>query len=199
MPTLKKDIFWCSEKPPVADLSRKVVCEEPLAGWATTGMTVRDEEERIYEFERGNVYSYLVHFGLPGARAQELTQDAFLKLYLKRTEGVAIENPRAWLYKVAHNLALRSHAREGKFGDLDSEAAVADTGPDPERILIDKRRNSALHHAIRQLSPRQRNCLHLRVQGLGYREIAEAIGISTSAVGEFLRRATERLKEALRE
>jgi len=35
------------------------------------------------------------------------------------------------------------------------------------------------------------------VQGLGYREIAEAIGISTSAVGEFLRRATKRLKRAL--
>jgi hypothetical protein len=37
------------------------------------------------------------------------------------------------------------------------------------------------------------------VQGLGYREIAEVIGISSSAVGEFLRRATERLKRALHE
>jgi RNA polymerase sigma-70 factor (ECF subfamily) len=169
-------------------------------------MTVRDEAksvsddvERIYEQERGNIYWYLVNFGLPAARAQELTQDAFLKLYLKRMEGVSIENPRAWLYRVAHNLAIGSHARERKFGDLDPDAVLADTRPDPERILIEKRRTSALHHAVRKLSPRQRHCLHLRVQGLGYREIAETIGISTSAVGEFLRRAAVRLKEAVRE
>jgi DNA-directed RNA polymerase specialized sigma24 family protein len=37
----------------------------------------------------------------------------------------------------------------------------------------------------------------LRVQGLRYREIAETVGISTSAVGEFLRRAVVRLKEAI--
>jgi RNA polymerase sigma-70 factor (ECF subfamily) len=162
-------------------------------------MTVREEVERIYETERANIYSYLLHFGLPAARAQELAQEAFLKLYVKLAEGVAIENSRAWLYRVAHNLALRSKAREGKFGDLDPDAALADTRPDPERILIDKRRRSALHHAIRRLSPRQRHCLHLRVEGLGYREIGEVIGLSTSAVGEFLRRARERLREALRE
>ena len=51
--------------------------------------------------------------------------------------------------------------------------------------------------AVRDLSPQQRNCLHLRAQGLRYREIAETMGISSSAVGEFLRRAVVRLKEAL--
>ena len=197
----------------MTDLNSKVICEEPIARRDTAGMTLRDnaksvsdnakrvsdDVERIYEEERGNIYWYLVNFGLPAARAQELTQDAFLKLYLKRMEGVSIENPRAWLYRVAHNLALGSHARERRFGELDPDVPLPDTQPGPERILIEKRRQSALHQAIRQLSPRQRHCLHLRVQGLGYREIAEAIGISTSAVGEFLRRATERLKEAVRE
>jgi RNA polymerase sigma-70 factor (ECF subfamily) len=54
-----------------------------------------------------------------------------------------------------------------------------------------------LSRAIGELSPQQKNCLHLRAQGLRYREIAETIGISTSAVGEFLRRAVTRLKEAM--
>jgi RNA polymerase sigma-70 factor, ECF subfamily len=197
--TVKKNFFRRSENVPAADLTPKVVCEQSIAGRDPAGMMVRDEVVRIYEVERANIYSYLLHFGLPAARAQELTQDAFLKLYLKLSEGVPIANSRAWLYRVAHNLALRSHARERKFGELDPDAAFADTRPDPERILIDKRRRSALRNAIRHLSPQQRNCLHLRVQGLGYREIAEVIGISTSAVGEFLRRARERLKEALRE
>jgi RNA polymerase sigma-70 factor (ECF subfamily) len=153
--------------------------------------------EQIYAAERENIYSYLLYFGLPAARAQELAQDAFLKLYLKMSKQEPIENPRAWMYRVAHNLALREYRREPRFDELGVETAPVDTGPDPERALMEKQRRSAVYRAVRDLSPQQRNCLHLRVQGLRYREIAETIGISTSAVGEFLRRAAVRLKEAV--
>ena len=57
-------------------------------------------------------------------------------------------------------------------------------------------RRSRLRTEIERLSVQQRACLELRAQGLRYREIGEIIGISTSAVGEFLRRAIERLREA---
>jgi DNA-directed RNA polymerase specialized sigma24 family protein len=59
---------------------------------------------------------------------------------------------------------------------------------------MERQRQNVLQRAIRDLSPRQRNCLHLRAQGLRYREIAAVIGISTSAATEFLRRAAVRLK-----
>jgi RNA polymerase sigma-70 factor (ECF subfamily) len=175
-----------------------MVCQELIASEDVAGMSVREQVERLYEAERRNIYSYVLYFDIPAARAQELTQDAFLKLYLVLSEGKTIENPLAWLYRVAHNLALRSHTRDQKFDEL-GDTEFADKRLDPENALIEKRRAAALLNAVRQLSPRQRNCLHLRVQGLGYREIAEVIGISTSAVGEFLRRATGRLKEALNE
>jgi RNA polymerase sigma-70 factor (ECF subfamily) len=51
--------------------------------------------------------------------------------------------------------------------------------------------------ALESLSPQQRNCLYLRSEGLRYREIAEVIGISSSTVNEFLRRAIARLAEAV--
>jgi RNA polymerase sigma-70 factor (ECF subfamily) len=162
-------------------------------------MTVRERVEQIYEAERENIYSYLLYFGVPAAQAQELAQDSFLKLYLKMSKGDAIENPRAWLYRVAHNLALRSYSRELQFDEMEPDFAVQDMRPDPERALLEKGQKSALWQAVRQLSPRQRNCLHLRVQGLRYREIADITGISMSAVGEFLRRAASRLKEAINE
>jgi RNA polymerase sigma-70 factor (ECF subfamily) len=160
-------------------------------------MTVQERVERIYEAERANIYSYLLYFGFPAARAQELAQDVFLTLYRKMLEGKEIENPRAWLYRVAHNLAVRTHTREPQFDELDPEAGSVDMRPDPEHALIENRRRAALHRAVHELSPQQRNCLHLRVQGLRYREIASVMGISTSAVGEFLRRAAVRLKEVL--
>jgi len=160
-------------------------------------MTVHERVEEVYERERENIYSYLLCFRVPAGRAQELTQDSFLKLYLKMTKGEEIENPRAWLYRVAHNYALRYHEREPAFDELPPGFPVRETAPDPERALIERERRSALLQAVRDLSPQQRNCLHLRVQGLRYREISDVIGISTSAVGEFLRRAVTRLREVM--
>jgi RNA polymerase sigma-70 factor (ECF subfamily) len=160
-------------------------------------MTVQERVEQIYEAERRHIYSYLLCFGVPAQRAQELAQDSFLKLYIKMIRGESIENPRAWLYRVAHNAALRFHRREPPFDALDDAAEPSETLPDPERALIAEQRRSALRQAIRDLSPRQRNCLELRARGLRHREIAEVIGISTSAASEFLRRAVVRLKEVV--
>ena len=160
-------------------------------------MSVQERVEEIYEAERESIYSYLLYLGVPPGRAQELVQDSFLKLFLKLSKGEDVENPRAWLYRVAHNFALRFHQREPAFDELDPSFQARETRPDPEHSLIERQRRTALVQAVRGLSPQQRNCLHLRAQGLRYREIADVIGISTSAVGEFLRRAVTRLKEGL--
>jgi RNA polymerase sigma-70 factor (ECF subfamily) len=160
-------------------------------------MSAHESLEQIYEAERDHIYTYLLYCGVPPQRAQELAQDSFLKLYLKMSRGEAVENPRAWLYQVAHNSALRHHQREPVFDQIGSNIRLAETSMDPESALIDRQRRLALVEAVRDLSPQQRNCLHLRARGLRYREIAAAIGISTSAVSEFLRRAVVRLKEAI--
>ena len=160
-------------------------------------MSAHERLEQIYEAERNHIFTYLLYCGVPPQRAQELAQDSFLKLYLKMSRGEAVENPRAWLYQVAHNSALRHHQREPVFDQIGSNLRLTEPSMDPEGALIDRQRRLALVAAVRDLSPQQRNCLHLRAQGLRYREIAAAIGISTSAVSEFLRRAVVRLKEVL--
>lgn len=157
--------------------------------------SIHETVERIYAAERENVYSYLLYLGVPAPRAQELAQDAFLKLYVRMSRRESIDDPRAWLYQVVHNLARRFHRREPVFDEIDPDSLK--TWPDSEWTLIEQQRKANLTRAIRELSPQQRHCLHLRNQGLRYREIAEVIGISTSAVGEFLRRAIARLKEAV--
>ena len=95
-------------------------------------MNVHERVEQIYEAERESVYSYVVYLGVPAHRAQELAQDSFLKLYLKMSQGEVIENPRAWLFRVAHNLALRVHEREPVFDELDPDFRLREGGPDPE-------------------------------------------------------------------
>jgi RNA polymerase sigma-70 factor (ECF subfamily) len=51
------------------------------------------------------------------------------------------------------------------------------------------------HNAVQGLSEQQKRCLFLRMEGLRYPEIGSTLGISPSAVGEFLRRAMARLKK----
>src|SRR4051812_22495283 len=120
------------------------------AGFAA--MSVHERVEEVYNAERNNIYSYLLYFGVPSGRAQELAHDSFLKLYLKLSKGELIENPRAWLYRVAHNSALRFHQREPVFDDLDPDFPARVDVLSPEGAMIERQRRSVLLQAIQELS-----------------------------------------------
>jgi RNA polymerase sigma-70 factor (ECF subfamily) len=74
------------------------------------------------------------------------------------------------------------------------DSSVLAHAPDPEKELAERERLLRFHRAVENLSDQQRRCLFLRMEGLRYPEIGAALGISTSAVGEFLRRAMDRLR-----
>ena len=65
----------------------------------------------------------------------------------------------------------------------------------PEQSLLEREQTLRFHNAVQRLSEQQRRCLFLRLEGLRYPEIGSVLGISASAVGEFLRRAIARLKK----
>jgi RNA polymerase sigma-70 factor (ECF subfamily) len=73
------------------------------------------------------------------------------------------------------------------------------SAPNPERELLDRERELRFHDAVEGLSEQQKRCLFLRMEGLRYPEIGATLGISPSAVGEFLRRAMMRLKKVAAE
>jgi RNA polymerase sigma-70 factor (ECF subfamily) len=102
---------------------------------------------------------------------------------------------------VAHNLGLKIRARQNPLVSFDPEieAQLASPAASPERSLLDGERLQRFHHAVEGLSDQQRRCLFLRLEGLRYPEIGATLGISASAVGEFLRRAIVRLKKATHE
>jgi RNA polymerase sigma-70 factor (ECF subfamily) len=168
---------------------------------ATASMSTQDEVIEAYEQGRNDVYHYMLRLGLDPARAQEISQEVFLRLFLALQRGQEIRNKRAWLFRVAHNLGIDSR-REGKrWQVLDDTLAASlhDRRPGPDAGLIAGERTDAVKQALDSLSPQQRQCLHLRAEGLRYREIAEAIGIGVSTVGEFLNRAVTRLRKAANE
>src|SRR5215207_3847362 len=69
-------------------------------------LTLEEKVTRCFEQWRDPVHRYLVAvFGQP-AEAEEITQEAFLQFYRTLREGQTINNTRAWLFRVAHNLAV---------------------------------------------------------------------------------------------
>ena len=158
---------------------------------------MQEQVARLFEETRDDLYRYLLTLGLHPPRAQEAVQEVFLRLYATLRKGEQIQSPRAWLFRVAHNLGLkiraRQHSEEPFEADLGNRyASRAET---PESELIERERMLRFHGAVKGLSEQQQRCLFLRMEGMRYPEIGATLGISASAVGEFLRRAMLRLKK----
>jgi RNA polymerase sigma-70 factor (ECF subfamily) len=163
-------------------------------------VTLEDEVADLFEQMRDGIFRYVMTLGLNPAQAQDTTQEAFLRLYSAVKASEPIENRRAWVVRVSHNLALKIRARESTLPfDPAVEMLLADPATDPERTLLERERLIRFHRAVENLSDQQRRCLHLRMEGLRYPEIAEVLGISPSSVGEFLRRALARLRKVIHE
>jgi RNA polymerase sigma factor (sigma-70 family) len=129
-------------------------------------------------------------------RAHDLAQDAFA-----RALGQSPDNPRAWVFRVASNLAhdeARSAIRRRKHLVLIKGEAEArqEAAPDPHDQLEQQERVEAVRKALDQLGERDREALLLWDAGLNYQDIAAATGLAAGAVGTTLARARRRLVEA---
>ncbi len=158
----------------------------------------RDRVAELFEELRDDVYHYLLTLGLNPPQAQEAAQEVFLRLYITLRRNDAVENPRAWIFRVAHNYGLKVRAREKALQPFDPEleARLAASDLSPETNALEREQMARFHRAVENLSEQQRRCLFLRMQGLRYPEIGEALGISASTVGEFMRRAIARLRRS---
>lgn len=128
-------------------------------------------------------------------RARDLAQEVFVRALRHDPE-----EPRAWVFKVALNLArdeARTVLRRKKHLVLLRNETEERAGhPSPEEELVTEERWSQLRRALDALSDRDREVLLLWDAGLSYREIAEVTELATGAVGTTLARARRRLVEA---
>jgi len=117
--------------------------------------------------------------------AEEIIQETFLRLWLRRHTLPEIENPMGWLYTIASNLALdalRKQAKERERLKIMLSSRNSDL-PEPDIALYGKEVNELLQRAIKQLPPSRRKVFELsRNEGLSRRDIAETLHISESTV-----------------
>src|SRR4051812_15764936 len=86
-----------------------------------SGTALQEQVSRLFEEARDDVYRYLLTLGLHPPQAQEAVQEVFLRLYTMLRKGDQIQNPRAWIFRVAHNLGLKIRTRQHSEQPFDPE------------------------------------------------------------------------------
>ena len=142
-----------------------------------------------------------------GADAEDIVQEAAIRA-LKALETTAVERPKPWFLMIVRNAALtwmaknrpKSLAYAGDMADLDAlDSPLGERAPDPEAALIALEDGARLKDAIAELPAPLMETLVLRdVNGLTYRDIAEATGAPIGTVMSRLARARAALARALR-
>lgn len=146
-----------------------------------------------YESELGK---YLVQFVRDRALAEDLLQETFHDAY-RASRGVPdIRNPRAWLYGIARNHALRALRRQRRLDRALARLVLRNEQP----AAIDSEAASILNLLERTLAPEDRALVLLRhLHGFDANELAEMTGRSPAAVRQRLSRVRSRLLEAAAE
>jgi RNA polymerase sigma-70 factor (ECF subfamily) len=146
---------------------------------------------------RDPLLRYLSSFGLPFPDCEEVLQEVFLSLFQHLDRGKSRDNMRGWLFRVAHNLALKRRYRTRLDSEARAEAATADLAIDPAPNPVVQMANSQTQQrllaVVDALPEQDRRCLFLRSEGLRYREIAAILGISLGAVSLSLARSLARI------
>lgn len=159
------------------------------------------EVMRLFEQFRDPLLRYALSFGIGVHDAEEVIQEVFLSLFRHLQLGRSRKNLRGWIFRVAHNLALKQrYANQGLRDRTESGETIAqmqlDPAPNPEEHLSIAQRRRRLLAVVDALSQEEQNCLRLRAEGLRYREIASVLGISLGSVSNLLARSIERLIRA---
>jgi len=135
--------------------------------------------------------------------ASELLHEAWLKLDRAQADGsaIAVRNPRAYLYRVAINLAadrVRADRSRVTTAELDALHRQAYDDLDPGRIAEAKMQVEVLSAAINELPPRRRAIfIAARLEEQPYKEIAARHGVTVRVVDRELSLALDHLDTVL--
>ena len=161
----------------------------------------RAEFEDIYERHGREVWALAYARWMNADTAMDITQEAFLRLWKQWDAGEEIVNPRAWLLRVARNLAedhVKSAFRRNGTQPPQTMNGVHSNGPLPQDVIERDETFASIRRELDQLPPADREILTLRY-ALDYNtdQIAEVLAINPTAVHMRLSRARQRLAERL--
>ena len=171
------------------------------AGLCMKPSEIERQVMELFEQLRKPLLRYALSFGIPVQDAEEVIQEVFLALFRHLQLRKSRKNLRAWIFRVAHNLALKQRHANRRSGDQTAcdwliAEKQCDAAPNPEEQLSSAQRRQRLLAVVNALPDPDHGCLRLRAEGLRYREIAAILGMSLGAVSMSLARSLARLIRA---
>jgi RNA polymerase sigma factor (sigma-70 family) len=156
-----------------------------------------DDFGAFYKATFSDVYRLVFGILRDPDQAEDVTQEAFLTAYRRRTTYRGEAPASHWMMRIAANQAISAGRRgDRRVGWVPLDATLPDAKQvDPAIAAVNR---IIVHQAVGELSARQRAALTLRyVHDLDYRAIGEILGMTTNNVGVTLSRALAAVKQRL--
>ncbi|MBP3520759.1 MAG: RNA polymerase sigma factor [Oscillospiraceae bacterium] len=155
----------------------------------------REALARLYEETRGAVYAAALGVLGNHHEAQDVTQEAFVRIWENAPGYRSQGSPMAWMLTITRNLARMSLRREGRKGELSPEEWESIPAGEEQEAAEDR---MALREALASLDSEERQIILLHaVSGLKHREIAALIERPLSTVLSRYQRGLKKLKKQL--
>jgi RNA polymerase sigma factor (sigma-70 family) len=158
--------------------------------------------EELFEALESPLLAYASRLvGDPGL-AEDIVQEAFMKLH---THFAEVREPRRWLYRTAHNLALNQRRANNKIVPLvwheapgEQTLEPPDPQPFPDEQIARLEGVGLVRLSLKSLDERSRQLVHLKFhENLSYKEISARTGLTVGHVGYLLHHAIKMVAEEL--
>jgi RNA polymerase sigma-70 factor (ECF subfamily) len=158
--------------------------------------------ETLFHEHWAHVYRALLRLVGDPAEAEDLALETFFRLYDRPPAAAPELNVGGWLHRVATNLGLhsiRSFKRREHY-ELTAGRGALETAPNlqPAELLEGEEKRRMARLALAAMNPRQAELLALRYSGASYKEIAAALGTSSTSIGPLLLRAEHEFEKRYR-
>lgn len=152
------------------------------------------ETEELFADARSALMRYLRHHLDDVSAAEDIAQESFIRYYQARSQGEEIGQPKAWLFRVAHNL-LVDYGRKRRPDLLDEDGWLRVEGKLQRSTGGLEARVEIASLPWHKLTAAEMECLRLRSEGLKFREVAEVLDLTISTVASYVARAVKKLQE----
>jgi RNA polymerase sigma-70 factor (ECF subfamily) len=181
----------------VTDLPESTAADDPQPALERMRESVGSDEialSAIYEAHRAELFAFLLRMTRDREAAEDLLQEAFVRLIKEARAGRLPDAVRPWLYRVAAHAAI-SRGRHGAVWTRLLPRLVDRREPvRPEHESLRAERDAELHTALAALAPDGRAALLLAAQGFAGHEIAASIGRTEGATRTLLCRSRVQLR-----
>jgi RNA polymerase sigma-70 factor (ECF subfamily) len=156
--------------------------------------------ERLYDNHASALFCFVLGLTRNEADTRDLLQEVFVRLARRPALLAGLRDERAFLLRLAHNLAIdlfrRRQTREKHHGQLAAEPASLFAGAgEPDEAAF----HAALEGALAELPADQRAVVHLKLwEGLTFERIAEVLEIPLNTAASRYRYALDKLRQRLR-